>query len=192
MIVMILISTIFVSSDSHSEHGKTLFEGWERPVFPLIEETCRETVPETIIEGITVVEPMEEATQQDSVTEKIQDETDIMDIPYPFTVTVEPEDTEDAEIHVYKITISPWKNHAVCGVLLSLHTDGNNGIYEVTLNYIPTGLYFTYIINNGRVAVLIDGHTTDEKEQNEVIFCVFLKKDTGQVYVHISDYVEKS
>ena len=156
------------------------------------DETECEASIETLIEDITDPETLENYTLCEPVTEEMFFETEVViqDEIIPKLLISKLTDTDDPDYSRYKITVTPWKKCVVCGILLILHTEGDGGIYDVTIENMPSKICFSYIINIDKTAVLIDGIIKDDETNSEISFYVLVKKDAGKLCAEVLDYQE--
>ncbi len=196
MAILVLISTLCGASDSHPEHGKTVFEGWERPVAPpiYIEETEGEVSAEAPTEDIIEPETFEDHTVCEPDTEETFAETEIetLDGSVPKLLISMPTDMNDQGSCVYTVTVTQWKSSVLCGILLILHTEADSKIYDVMMDHIPSGIHFSYIISDNKAAVLLDGIVNINEANTEISFHLVTEKNGGKLYAEVEDYQEMS
>lgn len=183
------ILTILNGGDSHPSHGKTVFEGWERPFLPLVTE--EETTGETVMETTTESQETEEITEISETLEETEIETETLpESETPASDALAPEPIIDLGEVMYlpetdtcrlTVTLSDYPRGEVFAFLFLLRIEGDGTFYEVTERRIPEGLTFTYIIYKGYLSVVIDGKTGSDIDHEDVSFAVILHKCEGKI-----------
>ena len=175
--VLLIFFMVFCSGDSCPEHEKTWFDGWERPIFLPVPDETEETNPPQDTEKVTTFEsassPLEVA-------------------PDPHVIIGEKITTEGDERCLFPVLIKITPETNIFGILLMLYTEPQNHIYGLTVESIPEGLHFSYIIDNNRAVVLLDGILSEDQIASDAVFYVVAEDKTQWIGTKIVEVMEKT
>jgi len=183
--ILVCFFLLFAGADSHPAHGETHFDGWERPVLWPDESFVTELRSDVITEEIF-------SDTQDACT--IQNNgTDTQEPPKSFEIPViytgDPLMIDGESGVLYPIYLQ-WKPvEATCGLIFIIESGKNSDIYAVTPENIPTELCLTYVIDDGRAAVLMDGMMVNEEGFNGILCYVAVGGFGKSPEIHIKEYL---
>ena len=193
-----VILVIFCGGDSCPEHHKTIFEGWERPVFPSatqpIEECdteffTREAGFELLTEYLCETELSISETEPLEPSETFNEENPTL----PSIVIEKAERSSEENEYSDTVVISNLPADKPFALLLILSTEKNDSIYGVYEQQIPEGLNFSTFIYEGEVGVLIDGKMINEIKEQKIIFQVLIKTPQNhapEIFVKYHEYIQ--